>query len=87
MSRQIATLEEELQVPLFVRGARGLKLTEEGAQLARGVGAAFDTLRSAWYEIQSLRCAPSNPPFTRKPNSVENCQGDPEVNRNQWIGK
>jgi LysR family transcriptional regulator, glycine cleavage system transcriptional activator len=52
VSRQIATLEEELQVPLFVRGTRGLKLTEEGAQLARGVGAAFDTLRSAVTQVR-----------------------------------
>jgi LysR family transcriptional regulator, glycine cleavage system transcriptional activator len=52
VSRQIATLEEELQVPLFVRGTRGLKLTEEGAQLARGVGAAFDTLRSAVAQVR-----------------------------------
>jgi LysR family transcriptional regulator, glycine cleavage system transcriptional activator len=52
VSRQIATLEEELQVALFVRGTRGLKLTEEGAQLARGVGAAFDTLRSAVAQVR-----------------------------------
>jgi LysR family transcriptional regulator, glycine cleavage system transcriptional activator len=35
-----------------VRGTRGLKLTEEGAQLARGVGAAFDTLRSAVAQVR-----------------------------------
>jgi LysR family transcriptional regulator, glycine cleavage system transcriptional activator len=52
VSRQIATLEEQLQVPLFVRGARGLKLTAEGAQLARGVGTAFDTLRSAVAQVR-----------------------------------
>jgi LysR family transcriptional regulator, glycine cleavage system transcriptional activator len=58
VSRQIATLEEELQVPLFVRGARGLKLTEAGAQLARGVGAAFDTLRSAVAQVRQAGPAP-----------------------------
>lgn len=47
VSRQIATLEQELKVPLFVRGTRGLKLTEHGAQLAGAVGSAFTMLRSA----------------------------------------
>jgi LysR family glycine cleavage system transcriptional activator len=60
VSRQIGTLEEDLHVALFQRTARGLKLTQEGAQLARGVGAAFDTLRSAVAQVrqeggQSLR--------------------------------
>lgn len=35
VSRQISTLEEELQAPLFHRHARGLTLTEEGRILAR----------------------------------------------------
>ncbi|HEX2545229.1 MAG TPA: LysR substrate-binding domain-containing protein [Ramlibacter sp.] len=52
VSRQITALEEELQAPLFVRGARGLKLTPEGTQLARGVGTAFDTLRSAVTQVR-----------------------------------
>ncbi|MFL6695119.1 MAG: LysR substrate-binding domain-containing protein [Ramlibacter sp.] len=47
VSRQVAALEEELKQRLFVRGARGLKLTPGGAQFAHGVGAAFDSLRSA----------------------------------------
>lgn len=52
VSRQIAALEQELQVALFVRGARGLKLTAEGVQFARGVGTAFDTLRSAVAQVR-----------------------------------
>lgn len=52
VSRQIASLEQHLEVPLFVRGARGLKLTAEGAQLARGVGAAFEMLRSAVAQLR-----------------------------------
>jgi LysR family transcriptional regulator, glycine cleavage system transcriptional activator len=52
VSRQIAALEQELKVALFVRGARGLKLTAEGAQFARGVGTAFDTLRSAVAQVR-----------------------------------
>jgi LysR family glycine cleavage system transcriptional activator len=52
VSRQIAALELELQVPLFVRHARGLKLTAEGTRFARGVGSAFDTLRSAVAQVR-----------------------------------
>lgn len=52
VSRQVTALEEELQLLLFVRGARGLKLTAEGAQLARGVATAFDTLRSAVAQVR-----------------------------------
>ncbi|RYY69956.1 MAG: LysR family transcriptional regulator, partial [Comamonadaceae bacterium] len=52
VSRQVAALEEELQAPLFVRGARGLRLTAAGAQLARGVGTAFDTLRAAVSQVR-----------------------------------
>lgn len=59
VSRQIATLEEELQVPLFVRTARGLRLTVEGAQLARGVGTAFDTLRSSVAQVRRAGAAPA----------------------------
>jgi LysR family transcriptional regulator, glycine cleavage system transcriptional activator len=51
VSRQIASLEEHLQSPLFVRSSKGLTLTEEGARLARAVSAALDMLRSAVTEI------------------------------------
>jgi LysR family glycine cleavage system transcriptional activator len=51
VSRQVAALEEHLQVPLFVRGTRGLRLTAEGARLARSVAGAFDMLRSAVAQV------------------------------------
>jgi LysR family glycine cleavage system transcriptional activator len=51
VSRQVAALEEHLQVPLFVRGTRGLRLTAEGARLARAVAGAFDMLRSAAAQV------------------------------------
>jgi LysR family glycine cleavage system transcriptional activator len=47
VSRQVAALEEALQVTLFLRGTRRLKLTEEGAQLAAAAASAFTILRSA----------------------------------------
>lgn len=52
VSRQVAALEEELKVALFVRGGRSLKLTPEGMRLARGAGAAFDTLRAAVAQVR-----------------------------------
>jgi LysR family glycine cleavage system transcriptional activator len=52
VSRQIASLEQDLQVPVFVRGTRGLRLTAEGAQLARTVAAAFDMLRTAVGQVR-----------------------------------
>jgi DNA-binding transcriptional LysR family regulator len=51
VSRQVAALEEHLQVALFVRGTRGLRLTAEGARLARAVAGAFDMLRSAAAQV------------------------------------
>lgn len=47
VSRQVGALEEHLRLPLFVRGPRGLALTEAGTKLARAASAALDMLRSA----------------------------------------
>ncbi|TFZ05548.1 LysR family transcriptional regulator [Ramlibacter henchirensis] len=52
VSRQIAALEEELHAALFIRGSRGLKLTQEGAQLAGAVGSAFAMMRSAVAQVR-----------------------------------
>ena len=54
VSRQIAALEQDLQATLFVRSSLGLKLTEEGAQLAGAVRSAFTLMRSA---VEQLRQA------------------------------
>ena len=47
ISRQIGLLEDHFGCPLFVRQARGLALTAEGAQLLPSVQAAFKTLAQA----------------------------------------
>ena len=44
VSRQISALEENLQVPLFHRHARGLILTEQGESLNRTVREVFAKL-------------------------------------------
>ena len=49
VSHHISQLEQELGVPLFVRGKGGLKLTEEGnivAQYARRMAALYERLQS-----------------------------------------
>ncbi len=48
MSYQIKVLEDRLGRPLFLRGARGVALTEAGRQLAPAVADAFTRLRAAF---------------------------------------
>ena len=55
VSRQIAVLEDELGVALFDRGARGVRLTEEGRTLLTHAEAVLDRLDVARREIAALR--------------------------------
>jgi LysR family glycine cleavage system transcriptional activator len=52
VSYQIKILEDRLGAPLFVRGPRGVTLTETGRQLAPGVTEAFGTLRAAFRDVR-----------------------------------
>ena len=45
VSKAISSLEEQLQITLFIRGSRGVKLTEEGKLLHEHTKHAFDYLR------------------------------------------
>jgi LysR family glycine cleavage system transcriptional activator len=56
VSRQIKTLEERLGVVLFVRGARGIVMTEPGERLYRAVSAALAQMEEA---IAALSGTPS----------------------------
>lgn len=47
VSQQVKSLETRLRVPLFVRQARGLTLTDDGRRLLPQVGAALETLAEA----------------------------------------
>jgi len=52
VSKQVKALEEALRQDLFVRGARGLRLTGAGALLLEGVGDALGRLASAVAGLQ-----------------------------------
>jgi len=52
VSKQVKALEDTLGVPLFVRGARGLSLTGEGALLLEGVSDALARLAGVVDRLQ-----------------------------------
>lgn len=52
VSLQIKHLEERLGAPLFLRGARGVALTETGRRVAPGVSEAFAGLRAAFADLR-----------------------------------
>jgi LysR family glycine cleavage system transcriptional activator len=51
VSRQVAVLEEYLEVALFERGARSLQLTAEGARLMSGLSVAFSELERSVSQV------------------------------------
>ncbi|WP_171105536.1 MULTISPECIES: LysR substrate-binding domain-containing protein [unclassified Ruegeria] len=53
ISRQIAALEAELGTQLFLRSKPKLTLTEDGALLAKAVGAGFEAIRDGFEALQS----------------------------------
>ena len=61
ISRQVNTLEEELQVPLFHRHARGLVLTEQGDILYRTVTEIFSKLAATENALLDSRERPKGP--------------------------
>jgi len=55
VSQRIVQLEETLGAPLFERGHRGVRLTEDGERLFDAVRLALDTIRHATAEIRARR--------------------------------
>lgn len=54
VSQQMAALERQLGTPLFVRHARGVRLTEAGRLLCQHAGQVDDQLRRAEQEVRDL---------------------------------
>jgi DNA-binding transcriptional LysR family regulator len=61
VSRQISTLEDSLNIPLFHRHARGLALTEQGEFLFRTVHEVFAKLAMTEARITESRERPQGP--------------------------
>lgn len=54
ISRAVSKLEQSLSVKLFIRGSRGVRLTEEGLLLYQHTKTAFDSLRQGEENIRRL---------------------------------
>ncbi len=61
VSRQVSALEQELNVPLFHRHARGLILTEQGDLLYRTAHDVFMKLEAARTKLTDSREKPTAP--------------------------
>jgi DNA-binding transcriptional LysR family regulator len=59
ISRQVSTLEEEVGVPLFLRHARGLKLTEQGELLYNTANDVLVRLENARIRLADSKDHPS----------------------------
>lgn len=59
VSRQISSLEDYLEVKLFLREQGGIRLTREGEQYQREIGPAFSSIASATERLK--RSAASSP--------------------------
>jgi LysR family transcriptional regulator, nitrogen assimilation regulatory protein len=59
LSRQIQAIELEFQTPLFVRGGRGMLLTEAGKQLHEGLQSIERQLRQLKTEVTAVSIEPA----------------------------
>lgn len=57
VSKHVTFLEQELGVPLFVRGHRSMRLTPEGEQLYRSLSESFAGMAAAFEAIRTSRTA------------------------------
>jgi LysR family nitrogen assimilation transcriptional regulator len=59
LSRQIQAIEEQFQTPLFIRGGRGMMLTEAGKQLHEGLQSIERQLRLLKTDVAAVSLEPS----------------------------
>jgi LysR family nitrogen assimilation transcriptional regulator len=59
LSRQIKAIEEQFQTPLFIRGGRGMMLTEAGKQLHEGLQSIERQLRLLKTDVAAVSIEPS----------------------------
>jgi DNA-binding transcriptional LysR family regulator len=71
LSRRLSTLEDELGVPLFVREARGMALTEAGERLLPQARQILTALEQA---ARSLK--PAAPPLSRDRDALSRARDE-----------
>jgi LysR family transcriptional regulator, nitrogen assimilation regulatory protein len=59
LSRQIQSIEEQFQTPLFVRGGRGMMPTEAGKQLHEGLQSIERQLRALKTDVAAVSLEPT----------------------------
>jgi LysR family nitrogen assimilation transcriptional regulator len=59
LSRQVQAIEEQFQAPLFLRGGRGMMLTDAGKQLHEGLQSIERRLRSLKDDVAAASVEPS----------------------------
>jgi LysR family nitrogen assimilation transcriptional regulator len=59
LSRQIQAIEDQFQTPLFIRGGRGMMLTEAGKQLHEGLQSIERQLRLLKTDVAAVSIEPS----------------------------
>src|SRR3546814_10876035 len=78
VSLQIKHLEERLGAKLFLRGARGVTLTEIGRRVAPAVTEAFAGLRAAFADlregVEGVLCITATPTFARSEEHTSELQ-------------
>src|SRR3954447_24087757 len=59
LSRQVQAIEEQFKAPLFLRGGRGMMLTDAGKQLHEGLQSIERRLRSLKDDVAAASVEPS----------------------------
>jgi DNA-binding transcriptional LysR family regulator len=72
LSRQISALEERLGIPLFLRHARGLMLTEQGEIMFRTVSEMVNKLQATEHTIAETSARPKGPFKLTAPGAFTN---------------
>lgn len=81
ISRQIASLEDQLSVPLFHRHARGLLLTEQGELLLKATKDVYEKLALLEGRISDTKSAPEGPLKITCPGFIGSTWLAPRINR------
>ena len=81
LSRQIQAIEDQFQTPLFVRGGRGMMLTDAGKQLHEGLQSIERQLRLLKTDVAAVSIEPSGEVAFGIPPSPRSLMAVPLVKR------